>query len=246
MGAAKAAKQDQRSCKLKQTIWDRTIVDPVAYYTLWLTLFTGALALVGVAQWGAIGRQLGLARDEFEASHRPWIAMRAAGVPQGGIHLDETNLAVRVDYRLENTSDVPALDLMMLGLIAVDQNPAHTAEIVRERVLTYVNFGKAGRPKPQNQIVFPGEVTTYPANFDLLWRLQDGSCELPRAQLSDFLIVAVFFYCSPSAPDAVHYTACVHAVTTTLNDGLIEAAKAGTGVSLNGKMDPWATGSTAV
>lgn len=74
--AQKAQKRPPTLCKTHETMWERTLRDPVAYYTLWLTIFTGALALVGVAQWGAIARQLALGQEEFVATHRPRIRVR--------------------------------------------------------------------------------------------------------------------------------------------------------------------------
>jgi hypothetical protein len=73
-------------CPKVETLWDRGFDDPVAYYTLWLALFTVALAIVAVVQSFLIGRQIALARDEFVSSHRPKLRMRLLRMdePEGG------------------------------------------------------------------------------------------------------------------------------------------------------------------
>ena len=64
-------------CKAYETLWERTLTDPVAYYTLWLTLFTAALAVTGIAQWTFISR-------EFDATHRPRLRVRNINVKSIG------------------------------------------------------------------------------------------------------------------------------------------------------------------
>jgi hypothetical protein len=47
---AQSAKRKSNECKPYETMWERTASDPVAFYTLWLTAFTGVLAVGGVIQ----------------------------------------------------------------------------------------------------------------------------------------------------------------------------------------------------
>src|SRR5580693_3535617 len=53
----------QAQCKTDESLWQRTLSDPVAYYTVWLTAFTAMLATVGVAQGWFTLQQIRLARD---------------------------------------------------------------------------------------------------------------------------------------------------------------------------------------
>ena len=50
--------------------------DKIIQYTFWLTGFTGALVLVGIGQAGFLGLQIMLARNEFDATHRPKLIVR--------------------------------------------------------------------------------------------------------------------------------------------------------------------------
>lgn len=74
--AAKDSGNKKPNCPTDESVWKRGLSDPVAYYTLWLTVFTGVLAGVGIGQGYLIGRQINLARDEFEATHRPKVIVR--------------------------------------------------------------------------------------------------------------------------------------------------------------------------
>jgi hypothetical protein len=75
--AAKVSGNKHPDCRLYETIWQRGFVDPTAYYTLWLTLFTGVLASVGIAGGVFTWQQIRLARGEFNATHRPRLEIRS-------------------------------------------------------------------------------------------------------------------------------------------------------------------------
>jgi hypothetical protein len=74
--AAKEAGNKNPYCPTDETVWKRGLTDPVAYYTLWLTLFTGVLAAVGIGQGYLIRQQVKLASDEFNSTHRPRLVVR--------------------------------------------------------------------------------------------------------------------------------------------------------------------------
>jgi hypothetical protein len=123
----KAAQKDhakQAKCEADETLWHRTFVDPVAYYTAWLTAFTGALATVGIAQGFLIRDQIKLGRDEFNASHRPRLIVRDVFYEAK----EETQL---VTFILTNAGDAPArviesalaIELVGDGEFARNANP---------------------------------------------------------------------------------------------------------------------------
>jgi hypothetical protein len=121
--AAQQTKQDKNACKLSETIGSRTLTDPVAYYTFWLTLFTGALAVVGIAQWGLVGQQIQLGRQEFIATHRPRVKIRhiywtggrlADGIARPLVEIHITNVGdavaeitkIAVDFNVVTAGDI--------------------------------------------------------------------------------------------------------------------------------------------
>lgn len=65
------------SCQTTESLLDRAFSDPVVYFTGWLTIFTAVLAGVGVAQGLLVFDQIRLAREEFNATHRPRVIARA-------------------------------------------------------------------------------------------------------------------------------------------------------------------------
>jgi hypothetical protein len=82
--AAAKRKANPSECERGETVLNRSLRDPVAFYTFWLTLFTGGLTLIGVWQWDAIRRQLNQADREFHASHRPRMRVRNINVSSVG------------------------------------------------------------------------------------------------------------------------------------------------------------------
>lgn len=96
LNAAKAEKNRYPNCKAEETVWDRGLSDPIAYYTLWLTFFTLALATVGIAQSILTAQQIRLARDEFLATHRPHINILSLRITS-----DEEDVTEGVDPRVE-------------------------------------------------------------------------------------------------------------------------------------------------
>lgn len=105
---AHETKQDKSVCKLDETVWDRTLNDPVAYYTLWLTLFTGALAVVGIAQWGILGQQIALGRAEFNSTHRPRLIVRSVMPMLEGVSRNPVGQRCIMNFELANVGDTPA------------------------------------------------------------------------------------------------------------------------------------------
>lgn len=85
---AKKHGERQPKCPPDKTLLQAGLSDPIAYYTLWLVLFTGLLAEVGIIQGFLIFQQARLARDEFNATHRPKIRARSFG-------FDETNTCAK-------------------------------------------------------------------------------------------------------------------------------------------------------
>jgi len=45
LARAQAENNNHPNCPKNETVWERGLADPVAFYTLWLTLFTLALAI---------------------------------------------------------------------------------------------------------------------------------------------------------------------------------------------------------
>jgi len=63
----------------------KTADDRIADYTLWVMAFTAGLVFVGGLQGFLIWRQIRLARDEFNATHRPRLSIRNIDVKSAGI-----------------------------------------------------------------------------------------------------------------------------------------------------------------
>jgi len=78
----------------------------IANYTVMLALFTGVLALVSIWQGSLLNRQMRLARDEFNATHRPKIVIR--GLFMVAPNPSHAN-AARISFQVHNVGDTAAL-----------------------------------------------------------------------------------------------------------------------------------------
>jgi hypothetical protein len=114
---AKQAQDKHPDCRAYETIWERGFVDPVAYYTLWLTMFTGVLAYVGAVQGFFISQQIRLSRDEFNATHRPRLIVQTAKLISAGDE-NRTDDAI-IDFHVVNAGETVAkiVRLVAIGYI---------------------------------------------------------------------------------------------------------------------------------
>ncbi len=76
LNAAQNNTAEHPECKSTETIFRESVTDPIAYYSFWLTVFTLVLAIVGVAQWDLISRQIKLTEEQFIVEHRPRLRVR--------------------------------------------------------------------------------------------------------------------------------------------------------------------------
>jgi hypothetical protein len=87
-----------------ETFWQRTTSDPVAFFTLWVALFTCALAVSTVGLWIVTYWSLDHARREFLTTHRPRLIVR-----QFEIDPIFENFFVKVYYSIVNVGNSDAI-----------------------------------------------------------------------------------------------------------------------------------------
>jgi hypothetical protein len=82
------------------------------------------------------------ATDEFEASHRPWLAIRDMQIRGPIIFLNE-NMIIPVQFKIENTGSTPATDFIMFG-----EGLSQTSQfsIPNKLSILAINFGQLKTP----------------------------------------------------------------------------------------------------
>jgi hypothetical protein len=68
-----AATKEGRKAEECKTFWEKTTTDPVAFFTLWLVVFTGGLTVSTILLWRAGERQTSIARQAMVAGERAFI-----------------------------------------------------------------------------------------------------------------------------------------------------------------------------
>jgi hypothetical protein len=162
--AAHEAGKVNPQCPSRETVWERGMRDPVAYYTLWITWFTGVLTILGLAQWFLTYRQINLAREEFLASHRPKIRVRAVGFDAALTNKGQ----FAISFTCVNIGDSPCTITRASYIFTVAEKPYPT----RKKKLDVVEHPKpihlaAGQPVVfKSRIVSSDELTSLGGDWD--------------------------------------------------------------------------------
>jgi hypothetical protein len=114
--------QKPEDCPTSETIWQKTLRDPVAYHTGWLTLFTLALAAIGFAQGALTDSQIALAREEFIASHRPRLRVRLVKIKD-----HEIGKPIKIEFTVANAGDSEAQEIKAQVTVSI-QSDGSSAE----------------------------------------------------------------------------------------------------------------------
>jgi hypothetical protein len=102
--AAKKTGYKNEECK---TFWERTTNDPIALFNLILAFSTVGLWIATISLYRAGEKQLGLARDEFDATHRPWIPITNVKI-NFGLKWAKGNAIVGLSVFCKNIGPSPA------------------------------------------------------------------------------------------------------------------------------------------
>ena len=222
-------------------------VRAVAFQCLLLILaFGAALWAAWEARKGAkaISEQVTLANKDFEATHRPWIAVRNATLRSPGIHIGIFSIELDIEYAIENTSSVPAIDVLATGVITPRAMEFDIGQMQRQLIETYKEMNRVAAT-PQEQIVFPSEKTDYRINVEMTWWNVEEKTEVSPIDLSDLLVTVVFIYFDPGERCIMRETRCTHRVTSVIGDEDVNAARHGTGVLKDGHIGKWRMGWSA-
>ena len=93
------------------------------WFNFWLVIFTGGLVVVGAAQcyliFGtlrAAQNSIDLARDDFNATHRPWISVTYVAISVG-LSWAERNAVLGLNVFCKNTGNSPAIRVSLAATI---------------------------------------------------------------------------------------------------------------------------------
>lgn len=207
----------------------------IARYNLWLMIFTGLLAAVGITQIGflinadqnasesaaAAKRSADTARDTLIATERPWIWPEIVA-SSDFVFKEDRSATLSIRYTLENMGNTPALSVwpgtkffpFFWG--KVEGNPPNIAKIVPQimvsKDLRDWCQGEALHSEQlakadwvQGEPLFPGK--TLPGGINNL-SMAAGSTE-NRTQMSNGAVVPVLYFCATyrfPADEKSHYT----------------------------------------
>jgi hypothetical protein len=137
--SAKATQNKHPQCYFYETIWERSFADPIAYYTMWLTFFTAALAILGIGGIALTSQQISLARDDFNAANRPEIAIQSIVLRE---HFVNERLCLAASVTCFNRGRVEATKFQVFGDILRTAQPA--PDVLRDEIKTRSSVVRRG------------------------------------------------------------------------------------------------------
>jgi hypothetical protein len=101
-----------------ETFWERTTRDPVAFYTLVLTIFTGVLAAGTFALWHVTDKTLRHAEESGERQLRAYVWLDATEIRDVGV-----GSKPYVKIQMRNAGQTPAHDVTLNSAIGMETYP---------------------------------------------------------------------------------------------------------------------------
>jgi hypothetical protein len=106
--SARETGNKQPDCHAYETVLGRGLRDPVAYYTLWLMLFTGALAVFGVFQIRLLVRADKLAKESLDQARISSERQLRAYVLIDSSELVRDGPGIVLQLKVRNFGETPA------------------------------------------------------------------------------------------------------------------------------------------
>jgi hypothetical protein len=163
--------------------------------------FTGVLWIATDKLWRTSGEQISLARRDFEAEHRPWIAIRSSIIPES-ITVDKDGATVPFTISLENTGRTPAEKLFMWGGAV----PHFVRADILTLIATLIKNVKIAKSDFPSMMVFPQEKIEHLTVFGMRFHGKNRN-----KIFNGCIVYGVFFY-KPTFNDVSFYTTFAYAI----------------------------------
>lgn len=122
-----AAAQEEKREQPKEPFWQRAVDDPVAAFTMALTVFTGILAFATFYLWKSTERLVVGAEDTAERQLRAYVLVDKCRIADLEVGKEPT---ARVE--IKNFGQTPAYDLTQTCLIRIEGFPLEKEWILKE------------------------------------------------------------------------------------------------------------------
>ena len=170
-------------------------------------VFTFFLVVSNLALWSAANKQIALSRDDFSATHRPWVSVSVAIGPRG-LYFDVNGANLHLLFVCKNTGATPAVGvwvevqpfLQRQGRVALEEQ-RRACDGLRARPY---------HPRAPETTIFPGDL----ARFDFVYSFK-GREDLEReaAERHGFVspvVVGCVDYMFPFGERAHHQTRFIY------------------------------------
>jgi hypothetical protein len=236
----------QHAGERDKSFWQRVTKDPVAFFTMWLVIFTAVLSGVAVVQLKLLGRaetvaeksanaakeSADVARQALIATQRAWVRPKASVT--GPLIFDQNGASTSIGFEITNIGSSPALAVTphawLMALTSAGPYPFQ--EMQRKcNAIREVGFGLG-------YTLFPGENFPSDKGFGA-WSLginisrEDIERALPASADGKYVslyVIGCIDYTFPTDPNVHHQTGFIYGLTKrgstpiSPDDGQIPAA----------------------
>lgn len=133
-------------------------------HTSFLTLF---LVVSNIGLWIAANKQIILTRDDFNATHRPWVSVAVAIGPKG-LYFDSSGANLHLTFRCKNTGKTPAVNVWVetqTFLESQDRRPLEEQRRACDHVRT-----RRDHPSAPGTTIFPGDTAHFNYVYSFIGR----------------------------------------------------------------------------
>ncbi|SDY96232.1 hypothetical protein [Nitrosomonas sp. Nm33] len=128
----------------------------LGFWTLIIAVATSVTVLVGIGQLFMFRRQLllmtssiQLARDEFNASHRPWVkcdvALATSAEYPSAVQFDQNGMYLTLKFTMKNTGTVPALNVWPEWEIALSRHTRDFYIDIQRKICDVIKTRERGK-----------------------------------------------------------------------------------------------------
>ena len=135
------------------SFWQRTTDDPVAFFTLWIMLFTGVVVVANIGLWLVTRRTLDHSRHTADKQLRAYVHVEHAKIDQA-----DDGLPAVASIRFKNCGSTPAYQVRSTILCKLVFEGDLESKETKKRVARYADLGPAqGRTTlmPMDAVIWP-------------------------------------------------------------------------------------------
>jgi hypothetical protein len=196
-----ATQQKQQQAQPAKSFWQRTTDDPIAFFTLWITLFTGASVISNIGLWIVTGRTLTHNQQTDERELRAYVHIENVSMIRIDAEEDDPVIAIK----FKNYGQTPAYQVRNRSSATFSFIDRPNIDSIKDKVVNYSDLGPSQHKTTTNTLnhkiwdglmlplIKQGSLGTYFVFGEITYfdAFQDRMRDEPRKTSYRFQLVAI-------------------------------------------------------